>query len=74
MKKCSACDSLGFRLMDNDVHGLRIEKCDVCETFNSDKLAVEYVFGIAKTACIAALPISKAEYDKRHKNCNKRKG
>ena len=41
--KCDACHDRGWRLMDNDAHGLRIERCDACDTFSSDEEAVTFV-------------------------------
>jgi len=54
-KGCSACKGLGFILADNDVHGIRIERCDECCTFNSDALAVEYVYAQAQRQCKSVL-------------------
>ena len=46
-RPCKACRGVGFRLMDNDTHGLRIERCDACRRFKSDDSAVKAAFGAA---------------------------
>lgn len=45
--KCEACQGRGYILADNDVHGLRIEKCDTCGRFKTDAAAVKYVHKLA---------------------------
>ena len=46
-RRCDACRGLGFRLMQNDTHGLRIERCDVCCRFKSNDAAVKAAFKAA---------------------------
>ena len=60
-KRCEACNGRGFLLQDNDRHGLRIERCDACEKYDSDDVATQVVFDIAS----AALLISE---EKAHKS------
>lgn len=43
-KKCEACSGRGYLLVENDVHGVRIERCDACGRFKSDAAAHEHVF------------------------------
>lgn len=45
---CEACKRAGWLLADNSDHGLRIERCDACEQFDSDENAVRYVAGLAE--------------------------
>lgn len=40
---CSACGGAGWLLVNNCDHGLQIERCDLCEAFDSDAAAVEAV-------------------------------
>lgn len=42
--KCEDCKDTGYLLMDNDVHGLRIERCDACCRFQSDAEAQAHVY------------------------------
>ena len=46
-RRCEACRGVGFLLMRNDVHGLRIERCDTCRKFRSDDAAVTAAFKAA---------------------------
>jgi hypothetical protein len=39
-RKCSACAGRGYILAKNNVHGLRIERCDTCEKYATDDQAV----------------------------------
>jgi hypothetical protein len=39
-RKCSACAGRGYILAKNNVHGLRIERCDACAMFDTDEPAV----------------------------------
>lgn len=43
-KRCKACESRGYLLVENDVHGVRIERCDACGKFESDAAVHEHVF------------------------------
>ncbi len=36
-RKCSACEGRGYILADNDVHGLRIERCDTCGRYTDEQ-------------------------------------
>lgn len=49
MKKeaCFGCNYTGYLLVENDVHGTRIEKCSACDYFDSDDEAVEFVFNMS---------------------------
>jgi len=38
---CEACGDKGWLLADNSDHGLRIERCDACQQFANDQIAVE---------------------------------
>ena len=58
-KKCEACEDRGFLLQDNDRHGLRIERCDTCEKYDSDDTATQVVFDIARVACDAVAAAAK---------------
>ena len=46
-KPCEDCRGAGFLLMQNDVHGLRIERCDTCRKYCSDDAAVTAAFNAA---------------------------
>lgn len=46
---CSSCTGHGWILADNDVHGLRIERCDDCGQFDTDEQAVKHVARLART-------------------------
>ena len=50
MNECDACDGRGWRVMTNSEHGLRIERCDACDKFASDELAIEHVAWMASLA------------------------
>jgi len=52
--KCEACQDRGYILADNDVHGLRIERCDACDRFKTDAAAVKYVHKLAGAAQFVA--------------------
>jgi hypothetical protein len=41
---CEDCRGVGFLLMQNDTHGLRIERCDACRKYRSDEAAVTAAF------------------------------
>ena len=43
-KLCAVCHGTGALLQDNDIHGLRIERCDACEQFCSDDEAVTVAY------------------------------
>lgn len=43
MTTCEACGGKGWLLSDNSDYGLRIERCDACEQFDSDAAAVTHV-------------------------------
>ena len=47
MSNCEDCNNGGYLLVENDVHGVRIERCDACERFKSDAEASEHVFRLA---------------------------
>jgi hypothetical protein len=47
-RKCSVCAGRGYILADNDVHGLRIERCDTCGRY-TDKQAVAKAYEQAVT-------------------------
>jgi hypothetical protein len=47
-QSCEACGGEGWILANNDVHGLRIERCDTCGQFDSDSAAVTRVASRAK--------------------------
>ena len=49
-KRCEDCRGVGFLLMQNDVHGLRIERCDACRRYRSDDAAVTAAFKAASRA------------------------
>ena len=53
-KKCDSCKGKGFLLANNDVYGLRIERCDTCEEFASDEAAVEEAYRLATLALLMA--------------------
>ena len=40
---CESCHGKGWLLANNDTHGLRIERCDVCQLFDSDGTAAAIV-------------------------------
>lgn len=40
---CEACGGKGWLLAENDEHGLRIERCDACQMFDSDQAALKAV-------------------------------
>ena len=52
-KPCEECRGIGFLLMQNDTHGLRIERCDACRKYRSDDAAVTAAF---RAACKAMRP------------------
>ena len=58
--KCKGCAGRGFILADNDVHGLRIERCDTCEVFSGDQGAVLAVF---EAACAHPPIVGSRRYD-----------
>lgn len=39
---CEACEGVGLLATNNDTHGFRIERCDACETFDSDEAAIRH--------------------------------
>ncbi len=49
-KACEDCRGVGLLLMQNDTHGLRIERCDTCRKYRSDDQAVTAAFGLAAKA------------------------
>lgn len=58
-KRCEACKGRGFRLMNSDVHGLRIERCDACEKYSCDDIATVIVYNIAAAATDAVAAAAK---------------
>ena len=46
-KRCQDCRGIGFLLMENDAHGLRIERCDACRKYRSDAEAATAAFKAA---------------------------
>ena len=46
-RPCEDCRGVGFLLMQNDTHGLRIERCDACRKYRSDAAAVTAAFKAA---------------------------
>lgn len=50
MNRCESCNGRGWLLQDNDEHGLRIERCDTCEEYESDEVAVRLVATLAAAA------------------------
>ena len=53
---CEACQGLGWRLMDNATHGLRVERCDACERYADDVDAYGPAHAVLKHAIRAATP------------------
>jgi hypothetical protein len=51
-KPCEDCRGVGFLLMQNDTHGLRIERCDTCRKYRSDDAAVTAAFKMATTSVV----------------------
>jgi hypothetical protein len=47
---CTACLGKGWILAHNDTHGLRIERCDLCQKIDTDELAVRVVAALAIVA------------------------
>ena len=45
--RCRDCRDVGFLLMQNNTHGLRIERCDACRRYASDEAAVKAAFKAA---------------------------
>jgi hypothetical protein len=56
---CDACKGVGWLLTNNDVHGLRIERCDTCEKFESDDKAVKAVVN-SHERLVSALELCKS--------------
>lgn len=40
-RPCSVCRGRGYILADNDVHGLRIERCDTCAQYTDDQAVLK---------------------------------
>jgi len=47
---CDGCMGRGWDLFDTDTHGLRVERCDMCQLFCSDKEAEEVATRVLKAA------------------------
>lgn len=45
-KYCEVCAYRGVVLVNNDKHGLRIERCDTCNFFKSDEEALCWVMEV----------------------------
>ena len=53
-EKCPACKERGWLLTSNDKHGLRVEKCDTCDKFESDDHAATVAWPVLSQAVEAA--------------------
>ncbi len=52
--KCPACKGRGWLLTSNDKHGLRVEKCDTCDKFESDDHVAAVAWPVLSQAVEAA--------------------
>jgi hypothetical protein len=48
--------------MANDVHGLRIERCDACMKYSNDEVATVNVYNIAAAATDAVAATAKKSH------------
>ena len=50
---CEVCEDKGWVLANNNVQGLRVEKCDACEKYQTDQQAEQVAFPILNAAAEA---------------------
>lgn len=50
-RQCSVCRGRGYILANNNVHGLRIERCDTCRRYATDEQAVLRAYEDGNVEC-----------------------